>query len=82
MDDPKTICIGGEEDPNVEGQRMPLKLIPELQDPGEEDICEFKFPTNVSADVINLDGVTLDNHCDVNIRAVIPVSVDHNFICK
>ena len=73
-DESKSVCVGGDEDQINEGQRMPLKFIPELQDPSDEDVCEFKFPTNVSADVINLEGVTLENHCDVNIRAVIPVS--------
>jgi hypothetical protein len=68
-EDAVSICLGRDNDP----QLIPFKFIPDAPDVRQEDACEFKSPTNISADVIYHEGESPEHHCDVNIRALIPV---------
>lgn len=63
----------------MDSQWIPFKFIPDFPDLRDEDACEFKSPSNISADVIYHDGESPENHCDVNIRALIPVSFQYFF---
>lgn len=50
---------------------LPLDLV--SPSGNDNDTCEFKFPTNMSADVVENKEENQNDFCDVNIRAVIPV---------